>query len=71
MDKPGHNSAASPGYETRDANVRVVVLRGLPGMFCSGADLKFVRDGGIDCDLGYLAPGAVRGGLYQLNSLLS
>ena len=22
------------------------MLRGLPGMFCSGADLKFIRDGG-------------------------
>lgn len=30
----------------RDGEVRVVVLRGLPGMFCSGADLKFIRDGG-------------------------
>lgn len=43
----------------RDAAIRVVMLRGLPGMFCSGADLKFIRDGG---DTGYLAPGAVRGG---------
>jgi 2-(1,2-epoxy-1,2-dihydrophenyl)acetyl-CoA isomerase len=43
----------------RDAGVRVVVLRGLPGMFCSGADLKFIRDGG---DVGYLAPDARRGG---------
>jgi 2-(1,2-epoxy-1,2-dihydrophenyl)acetyl-CoA isomerase len=33
----------------RDEDVRVVVLRGLPGMFCSGADLKFIRDGG-DCE---------------------
>lgn len=46
----------------RDDGVRVVVLRGLPTMFCSGADLKFIRDGGVDCDLGYLAPGAARGG---------
>jgi len=46
----------------RDAAVRVVVLRGLPMMFCSGADLKFIRDGGGDADLGYLAPGASRGG---------
>ena len=43
----------------RDVGVRVVVLRGLPGTFCSGADLKFIRDGG---DTGYLAPGATRGG---------
>src|SRR5438128_1194945 len=47
----------------RDDGVRVVVLRGLPTMFCSGADLKFIRDGGDDdADLGYLAPGATRGG---------
>ena len=46
----------------RDAGVRVVVLRGQPGMFCSGADLKFIRDGGDPGELGYLAPGSPRGG---------
>lgn len=46
----------------RDAGVRVVVLRGLPGMFCSGADLKFIRGGADGGDTGYLAPGATRGG---------
>ncbi len=49
----------------RDPGVRVVVLRGLPTMFCSGADLKFIRDGGDGVesgDPGYLAPGAMRGG---------
>jgi 2-(1,2-epoxy-1,2-dihydrophenyl)acetyl-CoA isomerase len=40
----------------RDDGIRVVVLRGLPGMFCSGADLKFIRDGGDADDLGYLRP---------------
>jgi 2-(1,2-epoxy-1,2-dihydrophenyl)acetyl-CoA isomerase len=30
----------------REDDVRVVVLRGLPHMFCSGADLKCIRDGG-------------------------
>jgi 2-(1,2-epoxy-1,2-dihydrophenyl)acetyl-CoA isomerase len=40
----------------RDAGIDVVVLRGLPGMFCSGADLKFIRDGGDAADLGYLIP---------------
>jgi 2-(1,2-epoxy-1,2-dihydrophenyl)acetyl-CoA isomerase len=43
----------------RDTDVRVVVLRGLPGMFCSGADLKFIRDGGDARDLEYLTPVAV------------
>ena len=38
----------------RDAEIRVVVLRGLPGMFCSGADLKFIREGGDVDDLAYL-----------------
>jgi 2-(1,2-epoxy-1,2-dihydrophenyl)acetyl-CoA isomerase len=46
----------------RDDQVRVVVLRGQPGMFCSGADLKFIRDGGDLEDLNYLAPAAVVGG---------
>jgi 2-(1,2-epoxy-1,2-dihydrophenyl)acetyl-CoA isomerase len=46
----------------RDDDVRAVVLRGLPGMFCSGADLKFIRDGGEAESLGYLAPKSVRGG---------
>lgn len=27
----------------RDTAVRAVVLRGLPGVFCSGADLKFIK----------------------------
>ncbi|HZP49036.1 MAG TPA: enoyl-CoA hydratase-related protein [Vicinamibacterales bacterium] len=42
----------------RDAATRVVVLRGLPGMFCSGADLKFIRDGGDADDLAYLTTAA-------------
>ncbi len=49
----------------RDPGIRTVVLRGLPTMFCSGADLKFIRDGGDGGeggDPGYLAPGAMRGG---------
>ena len=46
----------------RENDVRVVLLRGLPGTFCSGADLKFIRDGGDRQDLAYLAPGAARPG---------
>jgi 2-(1,2-epoxy-1,2-dihydrophenyl)acetyl-CoA isomerase len=42
----------------RDGAIRAVILRGLPGMFCSGADLKFIRDGGTAGDLGYLRPPA-------------
>jgi len=38
----------------RDAQVRAVVVRGVPGVFCSGADLKFIRDGGDARDLAYL-----------------
>ena len=42
----------------RDRGVRAVVLRGLPGMFCSGADLKFIRAGGEAAGLQYLTPAA-------------
>lgn len=42
----------------RDPAVRVVVLKGAPGIFCSGADLKYIRAGGDPADLGYLTPGA-------------
>jgi 2-(1,2-epoxy-1,2-dihydrophenyl)acetyl-CoA isomerase len=42
----------------RDKAVRAVVLRGLPGMFCSGADLKFIRGGGEAAQLQYLSPAA-------------
>jgi 2-(1,2-epoxy-1,2-dihydrophenyl)acetyl-CoA isomerase len=43
----------------RDASVKVVVLRGTGGRaFCSGADLKYIRAGGVAEDLAYLAPGA-------------
>jgi 2-(1,2-epoxy-1,2-dihydrophenyl)acetyl-CoA isomerase len=42
----------------RDAEVRAVVLRGTNGIFCSGADLKYIRAGGDERELGYLAPEA-------------
>ena len=42
----------------RDTSVRAMVLRGSGGVFCSGADLKYIRDGGARRDLGYLTPGA-------------
>ncbi|MCB9789334.1 MAG: enoyl-CoA hydratase/isomerase family protein [Deltaproteobacteria bacterium] len=42
----------------RDEAVRAVVLRGSHGVFCSGADLKYIREGGDQEDLGYLSPGA-------------
>ncbi|HYB54260.1 MAG TPA: enoyl-CoA hydratase/isomerase family protein, partial [Thermoanaerobaculia bacterium] len=38
----------------RDVDLRVVVLKGAPGVFCSGADLKSIRAGGEEADLGYL-----------------
>lgn len=40
----------------RDANIRAVVLRGAHGVFCSGADLKYIRGGGDAKDLEYLRP---------------
>ncbi|HEX7705445.1 MAG TPA: enoyl-CoA hydratase-related protein [Thermoanaerobaculia bacterium] len=42
----------------RDSKIRAVVLRGSNGVFCSGADLKYIRAGGEQNDLGYLQPGA-------------
>ncbi len=42
----------------RDSDVRVVVLSGVNGVFCSGADLKYIRAGGEAEDLAYLSPDA-------------
>jgi 2-(1,2-epoxy-1,2-dihydrophenyl)acetyl-CoA isomerase len=42
----------------RDDRARVVVLWGIPGIFCSGADLKYIRAGGEHEDLAYLTPDA-------------
>lgn len=42
----------------RDEQVRCLVLRGVNGVFCSGADLKYIRAGGDPKDLGYLSPDA-------------
>jgi 2-(1,2-epoxy-1,2-dihydrophenyl)acetyl-CoA isomerase len=42
----------------RDDKVRVVVLSGVEGAFCSGADLKYIRAGGQADDLQYLSPAA-------------
>jgi 2-(1,2-epoxy-1,2-dihydrophenyl)acetyl-CoA isomerase len=38
----------------RDEDIRAVVLRGANGVFCSGADLKYIRAGGDAADLAYL-----------------
>ena len=48
----------------RDPDIRVVVLRGDGGVFCSGADLKYIRAGGDAGDLGYLQDGRPRSGGY-------
>jgi 2-(1,2-epoxy-1,2-dihydrophenyl)acetyl-CoA isomerase len=50
----------------RDEAIRAVILRGLPGCFCSGADLKFIRGGGDRQDLGYLAPDAPHDGYGEV-----
>ena len=41
----------------RDEAVRAVVIRGANGVFCTGADLKYIRSGG-DEGLAYLSPEA-------------
>jgi len=45
----------------RDKDIHAVILRGEGGVFCSGADLKYIRDGGDDADLSYLTPRAPKG----------
>ena len=40
----------------RDEAVGCMVLSGAPGCFCSGADLKYIREGGGESDLAYLTP---------------
>jgi 2-(1,2-epoxy-1,2-dihydrophenyl)acetyl-CoA isomerase len=42
----------------RDEAIRVVVLQGSNGVFCSGADLKYIRGGADAAALGYLQPDA-------------
>ena len=42
----------------RDEAVRAVILKGSNGVFCSGADLKYIRGGGEPSDLAYLTPEA-------------
>jgi len=42
----------------RDEEVRAVVIRGEGGVFCSGADLKYIRGGGEPGELSYLQPAA-------------
>jgi len=40
----------------RDEEVRCVIVRGEGGVFCSGADLKYIRDRGSETDFEYLHP---------------
>jgi 2-(1,2-epoxy-1,2-dihydrophenyl)acetyl-CoA isomerase len=49
----------------RESSVRAVVLRGAHGVFCSGADLKYIRAGGDSEDLKYLT-GVSDGGYGEI-----
>jgi 2-(1,2-epoxy-1,2-dihydrophenyl)acetyl-CoA isomerase len=40
----------------RDESIGCVVITGAGGVFCSGADLKYIRGGGDTADFGYLHP---------------
>jgi len=42
----------------RDEGIRAEVIRGAGGVFCSGADLKYIGAGGDRDELGYLSPAA-------------
>ena len=44
----------------RDREVRAVIVRGEGGVFCSGADLKYIKAGGDEA-LGYLQPAEKEG----------
>ena len=43
----------------RAEDVRCVVIQGAGGVFCSGADLKYIRERGDEADFGYLQPEGV------------
>lgn len=43
----------------RSEDIRCVVIRGSGGVFCSGADLKYIRERGDTTDFGYLQPEGV------------
>jgi 2-(1,2-epoxy-1,2-dihydrophenyl)acetyl-CoA isomerase len=43
----------------RDESARCVVIRGAGGVFCSGADLKYIRGQGDERDFAYLQPEGV------------
>lgn len=49
----------------RDDSIRVVVVKGVPGVFCSGADLKFIRSGGDAEDLEYLTYSECQRGAFD------
>ena len=51
---------------SRDESIRAVVLRGIDGIFCSGADLKYIRSGGDSANMHYLASRDVQQGYGEI-----
>lgn len=49
----------------RDDEVRCAVVSGTGDVFCSGADLKYIYEGGDEEELSYLLPDAKEGGEVQ------
>lgn len=61
LDVPTAQDLRKAGIQlARDEEVGCAVLRGVGKVFCSGADLKYIYEGGDEEDLSYMVPDAGR-----------